>query len=198
MSKRGNGFKDITGQKFGRLTAIEYSHSNAKGKAYWKYVCECGEEGVCVGWYLSTGRWTQCKSCIKKTCYLEGTKNPKWQGVGDLSKTYWFSVVSGAVSRNFDITISMEEAWSLFLLQNKRCALSGVELKMSPSSRHIRNGYTEHTASLDRIDSSQGYIPGNVQWVHKAVNKMKMCLSQKDLILWCKLISNNEANILNV
>lgn len=33
---------DLTGQKFGSLTAIEYSHSNENHLAYWKYQCVCG------------------------------------------------------------------------------------------------------------------------------------------------------------
>lgn len=29
------------------------------------------------------------------------------------------------------------------------------------------------TASLDRIDSTKGYVEGNVQWIHKRLNIMK-------------------------
>ncbi|MCK5601422.1 hypothetical protein KAR91_06130 [Candidatus Pacearchaeota archaeon] len=32
---------DITGQTFGRLTAIEFSHSHNR-KRHWKCRCECG------------------------------------------------------------------------------------------------------------------------------------------------------------
>lgn len=32
------------------------------------------------------------------------------------------------------------------------------------------------TASLDRIDGARGYVEGNVWWVHKDVNVMKMDL----------------------
>jgi len=34
-------YKDITGQKFGKLTVLEYAYSNKK-RAYWKCKCECG------------------------------------------------------------------------------------------------------------------------------------------------------------
>ena len=44
------------------------------------------------------------------------------------------------------------------------------------------------TASLDRIDSSKGYIKGNVQWVHKEFNKMKLDLLDKEFIDICKLV----------
>ena len=42
--------------------------------------------------------------------------------------------------------------------------------------------------SLDRIDSKKGYVKGNVQWVHKTVNRLKMDLSEEELMYWCNLI----------
>jgi hypothetical protein len=44
-------------------------------------------------------------------------------------------------------------------------------------------------ASLDRIDSSKGYIDGNVQWVHKEVNEMKMQATQNEFIEYCNLVA---------
>lgn len=70
---------------------------------------------------------------------------------------------------DFDLTI--EHAWSLFEGQNGRCALTNEPIRFeSQSSR--RKGKVQ-TASLDRIDSSKGYVEGNVWWVHKDVNRMK-------------------------
>jgi hypothetical protein len=45
------------------------------------------------------------------------------------------------------------------------------------------------TASLDRIDSNKGYTKDNVVWVHKNVNAFKNCLSHKDFIKICHLVS---------
>ena len=47
------------------------------------------------------------------------------------------------------------------------------------------------TASVDRIDSSGGYVESNVQWVHKDVNKMKMDIPQNQFIEYCKIISSH-------
>jgi hypothetical protein len=44
---------------------------------------------------------------------------------------------------------------------------------------------------LDRVDSSKGYIEGNVQWVHKTINLMKQSFNQKEFIHFCKLVANN-------
>ena len=47
------------------------------------------------------------------------------------------------------------------------------------------------TASLDRIDSNKGYIKGNVQWVHKDVNTMKMDHTQEEFIKICTMVANH-------
>ena len=46
------------------------------------------------------------------------------------------------------------------------------------------------TASLDRIDSSKGYVKGNVQWVHKDINKMKTDFEQSIFIKLCKSVAD--------
>lgn len=46
----------------------------------------------------------------------------------------------------------------------------------------------KQTASLDRIDSNEGYIVGNVQWVHLVLNRMKSNLKETQFIEWCNLV----------
>lgn len=43
ISKVGNRTKDITGIKFGSLTALSFSHLGNR-QAYWNYRCDCGVE----------------------------------------------------------------------------------------------------------------------------------------------------------
>ena len=49
------------------------------------------------------------------------------------------------------------------------------------------------TASLDRIDSFGIYVPINLQWVHKEINRMKGQLSEIQLIEICKAIIENRS-----
>lgn len=50
---------NIAGQKFGKLTAIRYSHSLNK-KAYWICSCECGKEITAPTAYLRCGDTKSC------------------------------------------------------------------------------------------------------------------------------------------
>ena len=69
--------------------------------------------------------------------------------------------------------------------QNQKCQLSGIDLTFD-SDLKIR----DNNLSVDRIDSSIGYIEGNVQLVHKDINMMKGTLSQERFIELCKLVTN--------
>lgn len=42
----GKRIKDITGQQFGSLIAVELSHIGANRLAYWKYLCKCGNPHI--------------------------------------------------------------------------------------------------------------------------------------------------------
>lgn len=85
--------------------------------------------------------------------------------------------------------MSMEYAWDLFLHQDRRCALSDELLVFMPT--YLRR--KEQTASLDRINSSVGYIPSNIQWVHKDVNRMKNNLTPERFLQLCKAVGDHHA-----
>lgn len=56
---------------------------------------------------------------------------------------------------------------SLYREQGERCAISGMEFDNAPQTEHSRNPFA---MSLDRIDSSEGYVEGNVRIVLWAIN----------------------------
>lgn len=114
---------------------------------------------------------------------FDGQNNPRWQGVGDLSKTYFNRIEKGAKDRNLDFDIDIESMWNLFLQQDGKCALTGLDLLLG----HHR----KQTGSLDRIDSTMGYTKNNVQWIHKHVNIMKGNIPQDVFIEMCHQISKH-------
>lgn len=46
-------------------------------------------------------------------------------------------------------------------------------------------------ASLDRIDSSKGYIEGNVQWVTQQANLSKHVMTMEQLYEFCRKVLNH-------
>ena len=64
--------KDIIGQKFGKLTVIDYTTENRHGSALWKCQCDCGNityattEGLRVGDNTSCGCYNKAKEKFKE------------------------------------------------------------------------------------------------------------------------------------
>lgn len=78
----------------------------------------------------------------------------------------------------------------LYIQQGGRCALSNVEMTII-GERGTDEYWT--SISLDRIDSSDGYVEGNVQLVCTGVNYMKKDMSDKMFVDFCrKVVENSE------
>lgn len=53
-------FKDLTGERFGRLTAIKESGRNKKGRVIWLCLCDCGNYAEASSDHLQQGYTTSC------------------------------------------------------------------------------------------------------------------------------------------
>lgn len=163
------------GDRFGKLEIIDFqydeNYSTSKRLAVCK--CDCGN--------VITKRPELLPKLENKSC---GKCIPKWafNGVGDISQGFFYRVKRNAEVRDIAFEISMDEAWKLFLAQDKKCALSGVDLKIRSTEKMIG------TASIDRIDPDKDYTIDNIQWVHKDLNTMKMDMSEQEFYNWIKII----------
>jgi len=57
--------KDITGQKFNKLTAIKPDHTDVNKLVYWLFKCDCGNEKVISGVRVKAGGAKSC-GCLYK------------------------------------------------------------------------------------------------------------------------------------
>ena len=86
-------------------------------------------------------------------------------------------------NKEFAEDVTPEYLYDLLELQDFKCALTGDNLLPEDGSLdHVRK---DLPLSLDRIDSSKGYIRGNLQWVTKRVNWMKGDMSTEELFEMC-------------
>lgn len=183
-TKQDNFFK--TGQKIGNWTVLDgtpklIKYDMNRYKRFIDVQCICGIKKSLSASVLRVGA---SKSCGCAT-YGKGKQNSAWKGVDFISGTYFCKIKRNAGDRNLQFTVTIEYLNNLLIKQNHKCILSGLPIKVGETKAE------ETTASLDRIDSSKGYIKGNVQWVHKTVNLMKQSLSDTDFISLCEMIVNN-------
>lgn len=172
-------------REFGKLLVLSQGKTDKHGHTSWLCRCKCGVEKQILGYQLTTGNTKTC-GCSRTTI---GTKHPLFNGYQEISGKLWNGWIRAANKRNLEFTITIELAWELFLQQKRVCALSGLPIVFAVSNFKNEHGY--RTASLDRIDSSKGYVEGNVQWVHKDVNWMKQDYSEKYFLEICSLIIKN-------
>lgn len=113
----------------------------------------------------------------------KGLASPHWKGHGEISAAYWRRhLLTNAAKRKRQITITKEYMWELFLAQNRACALTGWPLAFS-------SNFGEQTASIDRIDSAKDYVPGNVRWVHKDVNRARQEFTDQYFVELCTAVT---------
>lgn len=175
--------QDLTTQKFGKLQPIERISESRNGHIYYKCKCDCGSECTVAHSHLKSGRQKACGCDHAK----KGDKSPHWKGHGGISGGWWKDHVIRSADeskgrRKLDMTITIEYIWDLYIKQDKKCALTDLPIS-------IANTNLYNSASLDRIDSSMGYIAGNVQWTHKHINLMKNKLTQAYFIELCKKVA---------
>lgn len=144
---------DLTGQAFGRLTVVERA-TNAGTKTRWLCRCECGTTKA-VQTYLFTSGTTLSCGCLVR----EGTKGKRTRTMVDAPQSPTYNTWRGIVQRccnpkahRFDHYggrgITMCERW------RESFAVFVADVGERPSKRH----------SLDRIDGTGNYEPGNVRW----------------------------------
>ncbi len=172
--------QNLINKKFGKLTVISKHHNN-KNQVIWLCKCECGNNIYVKTTRLNSKKTKSC-GCLRNRKQKD---NPIYLGYEQISGSLWSNYKYHANTRNLPFDITIEYAWQQYELQKGLCNLSKVPIVFG------RKAHTETTASLDRIDNTKGYIEGNIQWVHKKINQIKMDLQIDDFYNLCKLVTSN-------
>lgn len=128
MGAHAANFKDLTGEKFGKRTVLNWHSSpiyrGKKGSSLWRVLCECGKESL-----VST-------STLKKTshcgCDLSYTKI---SGVKRRSSVP-VTIRTSRAHRRLFFRMSPEHFEQMLRLQDNRCACCEVEFVETPHVDH--------------------------------------------------------------
>lgn len=148
--------KDITGQRFGRLTVIEPSHKDARGEWHWRCLCDCGNECVATGNKLRTGHTKSC-GCFQQES--RGKARITHHMADSRLYVIWLNMRARCKNKNNTSYyryggrgISICAEWDKDFAGFMRWA--------------IASGYRDGL-SIERIDIDDGYKPENCKWIKK-------------------------------
>ena len=150
--------KDLTGQRFGRLTVIEAAGMRHRC-IQWKCRCECGNIVVIDGTSLRRGRSKSC-GCLSKELFIE--RNTTHNMTGTPIHHTWSDMKQrctnpkhNSYSRYGGRGITVCDEW-LNSFQTFYDYVSKLE------------HFGEEGYSIDRIDNNGNYEPGNIRWATDA------------------------------
>jgi hypothetical protein len=142
---------ELTGQKFGRWTVLSQS-KNIDGQSAWYCQCDCGNKSVVRGCILVKGKSLSC-GCINALCAYfhnrtHGMRKTKEYKSWDSIKQRCFNPKHKSYHQYGGRGIIICEEW------RHSFEAFFAEIGPAPSKQH----------SVDRIDNSRGYEPGNIRW----------------------------------
>ena len=173
--------ENIIGLRSNMLTVIEYG-----GKRHnvhmWKCLCDCG--GVCT---IKTPKLTGSYKQISCGCMSSRLHNGKSQRVADTAlKNHYYRYQTRAQKFNREFSLTMEEFRSMVMSDCYYCDAEPVENSHSKRTAHAN--YKANT--IDRIDSSKGYLIENCRSCCWPCNQAKNVMSEKEFYSWIERVHN--------
>lgn len=139
-------------------------------------ICFCIKS--CTEFY---GKRNDCKECTKRTTSRNRISYIPLQERDIISRLNFLCTKAKGRKKEFSITTS--DLIDVLVKQNGRCAYTKLPL--------LATANQFNTVSLDRVDSSKGYVIGNIQLVCTAINKMKQEYTEEMFLLFCWLVTQN-------
>jgi hypothetical protein len=158
---------NLEGQRFGKLLVISRA-KNVKTCSTWKCKCDCGNEKIAFTIRLRNG---QCSSC---GCLLREQMKTRFRKHGK-SGTIEYKLLKYARKRSIEFNREFSIELSDIIIPTY-CPILNIPLVSSCGGNPTNN-----SPSLDRIDSSKGYIKGNVKIISMRANRLKQDSSIDEL-----------------
>jgi len=182
--------KDIQGQVFGRLTVIKKSNNKNKcNHIYWECICICGKLKTVSGTNLRLGNVKSC-GCLLSDITKKMRRDELSKRIGYSAKSRTFNQYrSVAKQKNREFILTKNQFLEIVVKDCFYCGSSPSNTS-KPASKVIANKSFNYNG-IDRIDSSKGYVIGNIVPCCKICNIAKRDMTLEKFKDWVYLIYKN-------
>lgn len=152
-------FKDLTGQKFGRLTVIKRAGTSKSGKVLWLCECCCEElnQIITTTSNLVTGNTKSCGCLAKESASRTGKANTIH---GD-TDTRLYRIFRGMKDRCYN---KNNKDYARYGGRGIKICTEWLNDYVSFKKWAINNGYQENL-TIERKDFDEDYCPENCEWI---------------------------------
>lgn len=168
--------RDLSGQKFGKLTVTKYLGLKGKSNARWECQCDCGNVIQVYESFLK-----KAKSC---GCSNKGSSLPLGETI--FNRIY-DNYLKSSKARNLVFEISRE---SFKEIASKNCHYCNEPPPYKTYKMCEKNGGVNYHG-LDRVDNNVGYVISNVVPCCEQCNRTKLDYDLRDFLLQIKKIYEN-------
>ena len=172
------------GKRFGLLVIKEIlpsksSSLNSLYKFRCKCKCDCGKKDKITNLYhILSGHIKSC-GCSKKNAKIDEYSK---------FRIFIYRILRNEMEKDIDVKY-LKKLWTK---QNGKCAYTNIEMTLAECNSRKTGAYNPYQASLDRIDSSKGYLKGNVEFVCVLINYAKNSFSKEQVKEFLSKIKKNE------
>jgi len=176
-----NKAEDLTGQRFGKLVAMELVKATGDKRTYWLCQCDCGKTKVIASRNLKQGTTLSC-GCYKKEKLAQvNTLEESQASINALFSVYKHT----AKSRGYDFLLTKDE---FLYLTKQNCFYCGKEPSQISRSQSNTGNYIYN--GIDRVNNFNGYTIENCVPCCGECNVAKSNKTIKQFFEWIERIYN--------